>query len=162
MSPTEAGVFFYKDGDPDMGRVLLNHNMIEMMEDSDKETDSEMREAERTAAWIAAEATYVHEMAHALAKAWNALHPNKVIDGEVFAFSLEREFLRKIDPRMEGFAALISVAQLHNKYHPSRVAALCSQLSTMLGNLQRSDGKPETIEAKIVIPAGYTENKSVL
>ena len=80
----------------------------------------------------------------------------------MFAFGLEREFLRKIDPHMEGVATVIMVAELHKKYHPSQTATLCYELSSMLGNLQRTDGTAKTIESKIVIPAGYTENKSVL
>ncbi len=162
MSPYEAGVFFYKDNDPDPGRIMINPNILDMASDADKEIDAEMLKAARTTAWIAAEATLVHESAHALAKAWNQLHPTKVIDGEVFAFGLEREFLRSIDPHGEGLATLISVAQLHQKSHPSNTATLCYQLSSMLGNLWRTDGKAETIKSSIVVPAGYTENKSVL
>lgn len=157
LGPSEAGMFLYKANNPDPGRILLNTAFHAMEEDCDKEIVPEQRSALRALVWVMAEATLIHEAAHAVAKKVNQLFPTEVINGEVFAFALEREFLRAIDPRLEGVAALLNVDKLHARDHASSTARVIDKLSEQIGNLQRTDGTRSKIQENVIVPAGYRE-----
>ena len=70
--------------------------------------------------------TLVHEGAHALARSLGWLSPEHVIDGEVFAYRVQYQMLKVLDPSAERTIVLLSTLQLELEKHPEDLVTRAS------------------------------------
>jgi hypothetical protein len=141
LQPGEEGVFEWDRNSSDAGHISVN---------------SDVRRLAAIVGYPMAFAVVVHESAHALAHGRNMLFPNHVIDGEVFAFKAQYQYLKLIDPTEERIPAMREALRQAMEKSPSPALDDAYHYMTSLDVLLGTEGNEGRI-ADYVRWLGYEE-----